>query len=84
MGFSPADDERARAGFVVFRSLLRWTDVDLVTLWWVTRSASWLSRTGAGGTYREVFQLIDALRLNPRTPPGRGSVTALLTDGLEQ
>jgi hypothetical protein len=68
MGFSLSDEERRRAGFEVFRCLFQRTDVDAVTLWWVVRAASRMSRPESGGTYSKALELIESLRMARRTP----------------
>lgn len=65
--FALADEERAWAGFAVFRCLFQWTEVDPVTLWWVVRSACWLSSPESRGTYRTALDLIATLRPAHRT-----------------
>jgi hypothetical protein len=67
MEFALADEERAWAGFMVFRCLLQRSEVDPVTLWWVVRSACWLSSPESRGAYRTALDLIATLRPACRT-----------------
>jgi len=59
-----ADTQRRRTTFAVLNVLAEWSEFDTVTLWWISRAASLLSRTQGRPAFGEALDLLEALRLS--------------------
>jgi len=55
--------QRMRITLAVLRALLAWRDLDYVSLWWIARCASTLSRTEMRSAFGEALDLVAAIRL---------------------
>jgi len=57
-----SERDRMRLTLAVLRALLMWDDVDYVSLWWIARCASDLSRTEMRSAFGEALDLVAAIR----------------------
>ncbi len=79
MAAAISGNQRMRLTLAVLRALLMWGDLDYVSLWWIARCASALSRTEMRSAFSEALDLVAAIRLaeaNTEAAGARAYLTA--------